>query len=47
MSGYTDQAMSHQGVLASDAAFLQKPFAISALLAKVRELLGESRAAAA
>jgi PAS domain S-box-containing protein len=39
MSGYTDKAMTHQGVLDSGAAFLQKPFSIDVLLTKVRELL--------
>lgn len=36
MSGYTDNAITHHGVLTEGAAFLQKPFAIRLLLEKVR-----------
>jgi nitrogen-specific signal transduction histidine kinase/CheY-like chemotaxis protein len=39
ISGYTDQAVGHQGVFAPDSQFLQKPFTTAALLAKVRALL--------
>ena len=39
MSGYTDHAIVHDGVLDSDAMFLQKPFSQSELLKKVRETL--------
>jgi CheY-like chemotaxis protein len=39
MSGYTEDAITHRGVVSSDVAFLQKPFTPSALAAKVRELL--------
>jgi len=39
ISGYTDTSMLHQGVLESDTAFLQKPFAPKTLLEKVREVL--------
>ena len=39
ISGYTDTAMLHQGVLESDTAFLQKPFTPQALLKKVREVI--------
>jgi two-component system cell cycle sensor histidine kinase/response regulator CckA len=45
MSGYTDQAVVNNGLLNSEAAFLQKPFTPAALAAKVRETLdsnGES-----
>ncbi|HEY1272689.1 MAG TPA: PAS domain S-box protein, partial [Terriglobales bacterium] len=45
ISGYTDDAVLRHGVLASRAAFLQKPFSMEVLLQKVREVL--SRAAAA
>ncbi|MBI4643106.1 MAG: response regulator [Deltaproteobacteria bacterium] len=39
MSGYTDNAVVHHGVLAADLQFIQKPFKIIALLQKVREVL--------
>jgi PAS domain S-box-containing protein len=40
MSGYTDDAVLRHGILASDAAFLQKPFALEALPLRVRRALG-------
>jgi two-component system, cell cycle sensor histidine kinase and response regulator CckA len=39
MSGYTDQAVVHQGILGSDAPLLQKPFTLAALTTKLREIL--------
>jgi two-component system, cell cycle sensor histidine kinase and response regulator CckA len=39
MSGYTDDAVVRYGVLASSAAFIQKPYGPESLLAKVREVL--------
>jgi PAS domain S-box-containing protein len=39
MSGYTDSAIVHHGVLAEGTAFLQKPFSSTELTAKVRSLL--------
>ncbi|HTQ55026.1 MAG TPA: ATP-binding protein [Bryobacteraceae bacterium] len=39
MSGYTDAAVVNNGLLESDAAFIQKPFTPAALSAKVRETL--------
>ncbi|MGB6410796.1 MAG: PAS domain S-box protein [Candidatus Deferrimicrobiaceae bacterium] len=39
MSGYTDDAILHHGVLEHGAEFLQKPFKASALGAKVRKVL--------
>lgn len=39
MSGYTDQAIVHHGILAADTMLLQKPFTLHALAAKLREAL--------
>jgi len=47
MSGYTDEAIVHQGRLEPDTAFLQKPFAPDALLRRIREILGPGAAGAA
>jgi FixJ family two-component response regulator len=40
MSGYTDQAVVNHGILESDAVLLQKPFTLTALALKLREILG-------
>jgi two-component system, cell cycle sensor histidine kinase and response regulator CckA len=40
-SGYTDNAIVHQGQLTVDAAFLQKPFSPIFLTHKVREILDQ------
>ncbi len=39
MSGYTANIIAHQGILESDVHFLQKPFSVNNLAAKVREVL--------
>lgn len=44
MSGYTQNIIAHHGVLESGIHFIQKPFSIQALAAKVREALGKTAA---
>jgi PAS domain S-box-containing protein len=39
MSGYTDNAIVHHGVLETGMDFIQKPFAVDVLARKVREVL--------
>jgi PAS domain S-box-containing protein len=39
MSGYTDEAISHHGVLEPGVAFLQKPVSLITLARKIREVL--------
>ena len=39
MSGYTADVIAHQGVLEEGVNFIQKPFSMQALAAKVREVL--------
>ena len=41
-SGYTDDAISHHGVLEPGVEFLAKPYTPASLASKVRELLDES-----
>ncbi len=43
MSGYTDEAIGHHGVISPGTHFLQKPFAMKALLRKVRTVLEDAR----
>ncbi len=39
MSGYTDDAILHHGILDSGVAFLQKPFTATSIVRKIREVL--------
>ena len=43
MSGYTDDVIANQGVLEEGVKFIQKPFSVKDLAAKVREALDEDR----
>jgi CheY-like chemotaxis protein len=43
VSGYTDDAIIHQGVLTHGTAFLQKPFTTDALARKIREILDDEQ----
>jgi len=43
MSGYTDDAVVHHGVLSHEVPFIQKPFSPVALREKIREVLGERK----
>jgi CheY-like chemotaxis protein len=45
MSGYTDDAIVHQGVLDESANFIQKPFAPDGLAFRVREVLDQEKSA--
>ena len=40
LSGYTEDSISSEGTIETDAAFLQKPFTLQNLSRKVREVLG-------
>jgi PAS domain S-box-containing protein len=43
LSGYTEDAIVHEGALDPGTAFLQKPFTLQMLSRKVRQVLGERR----
>jgi DNA-binding response OmpR family regulator len=46
MSGYTDDAIVHHGVMEEGAKFIQKPFSPEELARKVRAVLGLTKRAA-
>jgi DNA-binding NarL/FixJ family response regulator len=39
MSGYTENAIVHHGILNEDVGFLQKPFKVNVMVQKIREVL--------
>jgi FixJ family two-component response regulator len=41
MSGFTDDAIVHHGVLDESVSFIQKPFSPDALARKAREILDQ------
>ncbi len=41
MSGYTDEAIVHHGILGRGMALLQKPFTLNSLALKIRETLDQ------
>jgi len=43
MSGYTDNAIVHHGVLGKEVNYIQKPFTVDGFACKVREVLDASR----
>ena len=44
MSGYTANVIAHHGVLDEGVNFIQKPFSMQDVAAKVRQVLGEGNA---
>ncbi|RPJ10585.1 MAG: response regulator [Deltaproteobacteria bacterium] len=46
MSGYTDNAIAHHGVLEKGLNYIQKPFTVGGLVRKIREVLDKKSAAA-
>jgi PAS domain S-box-containing protein len=43
MSGYTADIIAHKGILEKGIAYIQKPFSVSQLAAKVSQVLGEQK----
>jgi response regulator RpfG family c-di-GMP phosphodiesterase len=43
MSGYTDEAIVHHGIVDSHIAFIQKPFSETGLMQKIREVLDSAK----
>jgi len=43
LSGYAERTVLSQGGVKSGSSFLEKPFSVDALTAKVREILDSSR----
>jgi PAS domain S-box-containing protein len=41
MSGYTDEVISHHGVLQEGIAFIQKPFSVRDLASRIRQMLDQ------
>jgi DNA-binding NtrC family response regulator len=42
MSGYTENAIVHHGILIEGMNYIQKPFTVDGLIRKVREVLDKS-----
>ena len=42
MSGYTDDAIAHHGILEPGTLFIEKPFTTTTLLTQVRKFLGSA-----
>jgi hypothetical protein len=40
MSGYSEDIITHRGILEEGLPFLQKPFTVHGFSARVREILG-------
>jgi DNA-binding NtrC family response regulator len=43
MSGYSDAAVVHHGILGADNSFIEKPFGLENMAKKVREILDRNR----